>query len=116
MSHRFTYHPGHGLIYLILSGVISLLLPTPLTAVHLSGGTEDPGVGAPGGDPGVGVSAPETLSSAPHFYLNGRVRQCVRDWSEGSQAGFWFYVSFSLVLDFLVLLCLAGCTVVVQVS
>ena len=42
--------------------------------------------------------------------------QCVRDWDVGSEAGFLFYVSFSLVLDVMAILCLIGCSVVVHVS
>ena len=97
MSHRFTYHPGHGLIYLILAGVISLLLPIPLTAVHLSG------------------SSDQEVSSH-RFYLDRRLQQCARDWTQGQNTGFLFYVAFSLILDVLVVLCLVACSIVVQVG
>ena len=113
MSHRFTYHPGHGLIYLILSGVISLILPIPLTAVHLSGGADDPDVTG-SEDPDLIAAAGESDLS-PHFYLDERLRQCVRDWGKGGQTGFLFYVSFSLILDVMVVLCPIGCSIVVQV-
>jgi len=94
MSHRFTYKPSNSLIYLILSGVVCLIIPTPISAVYLIS---------------VGGEAPD-----PHFYYHSKLRQCVRYWGTGTK-GAAFFSGYTLTLSLAYLGCLVACLVVVKV-